>query len=382
MKKIFISLLVVLFLGIPLISHADNLSFTTGGVSGTYYSYGNVLAQYITANSDVNVTAVPGNGSADNIDKLDLNIAQLGFVQNDVAYYAYNGIRIYDGYPVTSFTAIAALYTETVQLITCNPNIKSVADLKGKKVSIGAYGSGVYYNAMDFLAAYNMTIEDINPTYQSFGDSAEAMKDGKIDAAFVVSSTPTPAVTDLASDKSIHLLSLDSEHLQKLQEISPFLVKTVIPAGTYVNQTKDIVTMGVKATILASSQVSEDQAYKIVKTIFEGKNEIASVHNKGNCLDVHYASSCGLPYHPGATKYYAECNISYEPDLVLPANLKVIGDESFRNIKSGTIIKIPPGVTSISPTAFDDDVILLCQENSYAYTFCKELGLTVVTYPK
>ena len=123
------------------------LTFTTGGTAGTYYAYGTVLATYVSNNSDLTVTAVAGTGSADNIDALDIGDAQLGFVQNDVANYAYNGIRFerYGGKPVKSFTAIAALYTETVQLVTCNPDIKSVADLKGKNVSIGSSGSGVYF---------------------------------------------------------------------------------------------------------------------------------------------------------------------------------------------------------------------------------------------
>ena len=166
-----------------------------------------------------------GNGSADNIDKLDLEDAQLGFVQNDVANYAYNGIRFeqYEGKPINSFTALCALYTETVQLVTCNPDIKSVEDLKGKNVSIGSAGSGVYFNAMDFLAAYDMTEADINPQYLSFGDSAESLKDGKIDAAFVVAGAPTPAVVDLATTKGCYLVGLDDAHVEKLQAISAHL---------------------------------------------------------------------------------------------------------------------------------------------------------------
>ena len=164
MKKLIALLMSLVMLFAAAAALADGLTFTTGGTAGTYYGYGNVLAQYVAGNSDVDMTAVAGNGSADNIDKLDMQVAQLGFVQNDVAYYAYNGIRIYEGDPVTSFTAIAALYTETVQLITCNPDIKSVADLKGKNVSIGSQGSGVYFNAMDFLAAYDLTENDITPT--------------------------------------------------------------------------------------------------------------------------------------------------------------------------------------------------------------------------
>ena len=288
------------------------LTFTTGGTAGTYYAYGTVLATYVSNNSDLTVTAVAGTGSADNIDALDIGDAQLGFVQNDVANYAYNGIRFerYEGMPVKSFTAIAALYTETVQLVTCNPDIKSVADLKGKNVSIGSSGSGVYFNAMDFLAAYDMTEADINPQYLSFGDSAEALKDGKIDAAFVVAGAPTPAVTDLATSKETYLVSLDDEHVEKLIAISGAYTKSIIAAGTYAKQDADVVTVGVKATIIANGQVSEDEAYTIVKTIFEGKDSIA--HDKAKELDLEYASTCGLPYHPGAAKYFAEQGITVD----------------------------------------------------------------------
>ena len=310
MKKLIALLLSLMMVLSVTAALADGLTFTTGGTAGTYYAYGNVLAQYVAGNSDVAMTAVAGNGSADNIDKLDMEVAQLGFVQNDVAYYAYNGIRIYEGDPVDSFTAIAALYTETVQLITCNPDIKSVADLKGKNVSIGSQGSGVYFNAIDFLNAYDMTEADITPTYQSFGDSAEALKDGKIDAAFVVAGAPTPAVTDLATSKDMYLISLDDEHVAKLQEISGAYTKSIIAAGTYAKQDAEVVTVGVKATIIANDQVSEEDAYAIVKTIFEGKDSIS--HDKAKDLDLEYASVCGLPYHPGAAKYFAEQGINVQ----------------------------------------------------------------------
>ena len=165
MKKL-LTLVLALCLACSLasVALADGLTFTTGGTAGTYFAFGTVLANYISNNTDLQVTAVAGTGSADNIDALDIEDAQLGFVQNDVANYALNGIRFerYEGKPVTSFCALAALYTETVQLVTCNPDIKSVADLKGKNVSIGSSGSGVYFNAMDFLAAYDMTEADID----------------------------------------------------------------------------------------------------------------------------------------------------------------------------------------------------------------------------
>lgn len=290
------------------------LTFTTGGAAGTYYAFGTVLANYVSNNTDVKVTAVVGNGSADNIDALDIGDAQLAFVQNDVANYAYNGIRFerYEGKPINGFRAIASLYTEAVQLVTCNPNIKTMEDLRGKNVSIGAVGSGVYFNALDFLAAYDMTVDDINPQYLNFADSAESLKDGKIDAAFIVSGAPTTAIADLFSSKQSYLISLDDDAVAKLQGISGAYTKTVIPAGTYTNQAEDVITVGIKATIIANSKVTDNQAYTIVKTIFENKDAITEAHAKGAELDLDYASTCGLPYHTGAAKYFSEKGITVE----------------------------------------------------------------------
>lgn len=310
MKKILA--LVLALMMILTCSAMAELTFTTGGTSGTYYAFGNVLAQYITNNSDVAVTAIAGNGSAANIDLLDLGDAQLGFVQNDVANYAYNGIRFeqYEGMPVDTFTALAALYAETVQIVTCNPEIKTVEDLRGKNVSIGSAGSGVYFNALDFLAAYGMTEDDINPQYLSFGDSSEALKDGKIDAAFVVAGAPTPAVTDLCTTKGAYLISLDDEAIAKMQEINSSYAKAVIPAGSYEGIDTDTVTVAIKATIIANGDVTEDEAYTIVSTIFENVEAITEAHAKGAELDLAYASECGLPYHAGAAKYFAEKGIT------------------------------------------------------------------------
>ncbi len=313
MKRI-LSALVALIMVFSCASALAELTFTTGGSAGTYYAFGGVLAQFISDNSDVKISAVTGEGSAANIDMLDMKFAQLGFVQSDVAYYAYNGIRFeqYEGAPITSFKALAALYNETVQLITCNPEIKSMEDLKGKSVSIGAAGSGVYFNAMDFLAAYDMTEDDIVPQYLSFADSAEALKDGKIDAAFVVAGAPTTAVVDLCTTKGAYLVGLDDEHIAKLKEINGAYTECLIPAGTYQGIDEDVTTVAVKAIIIANEDVTDEEAYTICSTIFENVDAIATQHAKGAELDLEYASECGLPYHPGAAKYFAEKGFEVE----------------------------------------------------------------------
>lgn len=310
MKKI-LAIVLTLVMVFTCSAALAELTFTTGGSAGTYYAFGGVLAQFISENSDVAISAVTGEGSAANIYMLDMEFAQLGFVQSDVAYYAYNGIKFeqYEGAPITSFTALAALYNETVQLVTCNPEIKSMDDLRGKNVSIGVGGSGVYFNAMDFLAAYDMTEEDIVPQYLSFADSAEALKDGKIDAAFVVAGAPTTAVVDLCATKGAYLVGLDSEHVAKLKEMNGAYTECVIPAGTYEGINEDVTTVAVKAIIIGNGEVSEDEAYAIVSTIFENTEAIAAQHAKGAELDLAYAAECGLPYNPGAAKYFAEKGI-------------------------------------------------------------------------
>ena len=211
---------------------AAALSFGTGGDTGTYYGFGSVLANYVSTNSDCKVTALTSGGSQANVEDLTNGNVQIAFVQSTVMNYAYNGQRLFES-PVTGFSVVAQLYQEQVQIVTTNPDIKTVADLAGKKVSIGAAGSGVYFNAIDVLNAYDLKESDISAVYQSFGDSAESLKDGKIDAAFIVAGAPTTAITDLATAGSVYLVSLDDSHVQSLLSASPYYTAATIKAGTY-----------------------------------------------------------------------------------------------------------------------------------------------------
>ena len=143
---------------------AGTMTMGTGSPTGTYYAYGGILGQYITNNAGITVNAVSTGGSKDNIQGIDVGDYQLGTVQSDVMHYAWNGTRSFetDG-KILSFRTVAGLYAEAVQLVTVNPDIKSVSDLKDKKVSIGAPGSGVYFNAIDVLAAAGLSENDIKP---------------------------------------------------------------------------------------------------------------------------------------------------------------------------------------------------------------------------
>ena len=282
------------------------LIFSTGGAQGTYYGFGGVLAGKVGETTSTTVTAITSGGSKANIEAMDDDDAQLGFVQTDVGAYAYKGMRLFEE-KITNFSTVANLYMEQVQIVTLDPKIRTVADLKGKVVSVGAAGSGVYFNAVDVLKAYGLDIEkDIQPTYQSFGDSVEALQDGKIDAGFIVAGAPTTAVTSLAASKKVYLVSFDDEHILKLIAESPYYSKNVIAKDVY-NTDEDVTTVAVGAVVIARDDVREADVYNFLYAIFENKDAIAAAHAKGNDLDLNFAVSyTAVPYHPGAIKYFAE----------------------------------------------------------------------------
>ena len=311
--KIFALILASLML-LALVScgASSKMTMGTGGTTGTYYAFGGVLGQYIKNNGGIEVNVVSTDGSKANIQGIDAGDYQLGTVQSDVMAYAWNGTNSFaeDG-AVTSFRVVGGLYAEAVQLITMDENIKSVADLAGKSVSIGAPGSGVYFNAIDVLASAGLTEKDIKAQYQSFGDSTEALKDGKIDAAFIVAGAPTPAITELMTTASAYLVPIDGEYADKIMASCPYYTVYAIPAGTYPGQDEEVKTVTVKATLIVSASASEDDVYNLTKAIFDHAEEIAAENAKGAELSIENATSgMTAPFHKGAAKYFAEKGVN------------------------------------------------------------------------
>ncbi|MBQ6969677.1 MAG: TAXI family TRAP transporter solute-binding subunit [Synergistaceae bacterium] len=313
MKKVITLVLLAVFVagaafadGLP---GGSKLIFTTGGAQGTYYGFGGVLAGKVSEKTSTTITAITSGGSKANIEAMDDGDAQLGFVQSDVGAYAYRGMRLFEE-KITNFSTVANLYMEQVQIVTLDPTIKTVDDLKGKNVSVGAAGSGVYFNAVDILEAYGLDIEkDIKPTYQSFGDSVEALQDGKIDAAFIVAGAPTTAVTSLAATRKVYLVGFDDEHILMLIAKSPYYSMNEIKSNVY-GTDDDVTTVAVGAVVIARDDVSEADVYNFMCGVFDNQEEITKAHAKGAELNLKFAASyTAVPYHPGAVKYFGEKDI-------------------------------------------------------------------------
>ncbi len=292
-------------------SGADSgtIKMATGGTTGTYYSYSGVVAQTVSEQLDkISINVHSSGASKANIFEIVDGEADMAIVQNDVAYYAYNGVDLFaDEGEVKDFSVLGGAYAEVCQVVS-GKDITSIEDLRGKKVSIGDAGSGVEFNAHQILEAYGITQSDIQVSNLSFAESAAALKDGNIDAFFCVAGAPTTAIVELATTNEINVLDVEADKAEILREKYPFYTDYIIPAGTYKGVDKDVKSVAVKATFVVSNKLSADTVYDITKAIYENKDIIA--HDKASELDAAYAiDGISIPFHSGAEKYFREVGV-------------------------------------------------------------------------
>lgn len=282
------------------------LNIATGGTAGTYYPLGGALAELLNQNiKGMNASAQSTGASVANVNMLKDGSVDIAFIQNDIAYYAANGKEMFKDNKVESIRGIAALYPETVQFVTtADKGIKSIADLKGKKVAVGASGSGAEANARQILGAYGLTYDDIDVQYLSFGEAADALKDGNVDVGVVVAGFPTAAIQDLAANKSAALVNIDAEHADKLMKQYPYFTKITVPKGTYPGQEEDVSTVAVKCVIVTTDKLSDDLGEQIVKAIYEHLDRMKAAHAVGKYITKDTAlEGMSVKMNAGAEKY-------------------------------------------------------------------------------
>ena len=285
------------------------LTFATGGQEGEYYAFGTAIADMVSRKTTTQLLTVASRGAMSNIAALFRNNAKIAFTQSDVGFYASRGTRLFD-MKMDNFSTVAVLYAEPVQIVTLNPEITHIEHLRGKTVSVGASGSGTYFNAVDVLTTYGMDINtDINPVYESFADSVEALKSGKIDAAFIVAGTPTPAVSELAKAGKISLVSFDDKHIMDLIAKCPYYAKVELPKSTYGTDDNDV-TVAVHAVVVARDDVKANDIYNFMYGVFENLDDLKNENPRAESLSLKTAAGYpAVPYHPGSIKYLGEKGI-------------------------------------------------------------------------
>jgi len=287
----------------------------TGDSAGSYYAFGNVLAAHMSDATGVDIEVVSTDGSVENIKGVSEGTYQLGMAQSDMMSYAWNGIVPFaKGGETKSIRAIGGLYEEAVQIITLDESIQTVSDLRGKTVSVGESDSGVIINAMNVLDVYGLrTDEDIQTVAMSFSDSMEAMKDGKIDAAFIVAGTPTNAVEELIAAEQVHLVSIEDDYVALLTKWFPYYNKHVILSGTYTGVNYDVTTVSVRAAMIVSADMPEEEVYNLTAGIYDNVENVAVILARGIDMSVENGvTGINIPFHKGAAKYFAEKGV-YAP---------------------------------------------------------------------
>ena len=284
----------------------DFLSVLTGGTQGTYYPLGGTFAELITNETGVKATAEVSQASAANMTALQNGEGEVAFVQTDIAFYATEGIEMFKE-PIDTVSALGALYPETVQLVTlADSGIKSFEDLKGKKVSVGAPGSGTYANAEQLLGIHGLTMDDIEAQNLDFGESTDGLQSGQIDAAFITAGYPTSAVEALNATNPVTIIPVSAEKAADLIAKYPYYAVDTIPAGTY-GLAEEVPAVSVLAMLAVKKDLSEDLVYAMTKAIYDNTDKIA--HAKGEFIKAETGlDGIGIEVHPGAQKYFDEVN--------------------------------------------------------------------------
>ena len=278
----------------------------TGGTGGMYYAYGTELAKMIDAEGkghalDVKMTA----GSAANLRLLREKFLDLAIVQSDTLSNAINGRGVFAAAgPGVGYAAVAGLYTEACQIVVSkNSGINNVSELVGKRVSVGERESGVLQNAEQILMAHGLTFEMIETVYMSFTDAASAMEKGQIDAFFITAGAPTAAIADLANHKEIKILSIEPDVQNNMMKLYKGYTRCTIPANTYTGQTEEVNTIGVKAVLVASTDLKDDEVTYFTEFIFKNADKLP--HNTSDKLTVDYAiQDIPASFHAGAANFY------------------------------------------------------------------------------
>lgn len=291
---------------------SDRIRFGAAGLGGMYHAFADTFTDIVKSeNEDYKMEVKTTAGSTANLRLLAGDYVQLAIAQADLTNDAYYGTGIFEGKEYQGYSAIAGLYTEACQIVVRDDsNIRSIDDLQGKKISIGEEESGTEQNATQILTAYGLTDQLVDKVNLDYSEAAGELKNGKIDAFFCTAGIQTTVISELSKQCGIRLLDLDKKEKDKLLNAYDFYTEYEIPAETYTGQTEAVDTVGVKAVLLASNNLSEKKVENLTRTLFENEQELQYSLSADITLDESSAvEGISIPFHKGAKKYYESAGV-------------------------------------------------------------------------
>jgi TRAP transporter TAXI family solute receptor len=319
MKWLRVSAMSACLAAFPVLAQ-EQLSIATGGTGGVYYPMGGGLAEIINRHVDGHAaSAEVTGGSVENMALIATGDADLAIALGDTVHQAQTGTGRFSGRQLGMIRGLAALYMNLVQIVTlADSGIDSLQGLKGKRVSVGAPGSGTEVNASAILAANGMSYEDFSAQRLNFNETADALANGDIDAGFWSVGAPTSSILNLATTRPARLIALSDAEIAASRAYSPIFVRAVIPGGTYPGVQGDVPVLGIPNVLVASAAMPDELAYDITRALFQQIEQLRAVHPAARQTTVEFTlETLPVPLHPGAIRYYEEIGAQV-PDHLRP----------------------------------------------------------------
>jgi TRAP transporter TAXI family solute receptor len=288
------------------------INVLTGGTSGVYYPVGVALSQVYSTGIDGSKTSVQATkASVENLNLLQAGRGELGFSLADSVDDAWKGVAD-AGFkaPLTRLRAIAGTYPNYIQIVaSAESGIKTLADLKGKRISVGAAKSGTELNARAIFKAAGLSYEDMGKVeFLPFAESVELIKNRQLDATLQSSGLGMAAIRDLSSVMPLNFIGVPAEVVAKIG--SPAYQARMIPAGTYDGQSEDVPTVAITNILVTHDKVSDEVAYQMTKLMFDNLGRLASSHSAAKDIQLQTATqNLPIPLHPGAERFYKEAGV-------------------------------------------------------------------------
>lgn len=288
----------------------SSITIATGGPGGALYPLALDLEQVYSRDFPYIILKLDAVGSSGSVDALQNGGAQLGFAQADIAYLAYSRGTTAIPEPHSNLRGIAVLWSNTAQIaVRRDSSIRTVSDLRGKRVAVGTPGTSTDVLAQIILKAYGMHYVDIQPKFMSFDARVQRMRDGQIDAAFVVTAVPAPVIEQMQINPGIRLIPIDSDRINALRGQYPFLRPVTLPPGTYAQQESAIAAVSIDELLICPRDLDDGLVYRLTKAFFDALPALAKVNAAARTIDLDEAPGTPIPLHPGAARYYREREI-------------------------------------------------------------------------
>jgi TRAP transporter TAXI family solute receptor len=300
----------------------DFLSLATAGTGGVYYLIGGSIAEIWSRElPDHIVVAEVTGGSVENLSLLLSDQIAVAFSMGTNALGAYSGSNSFEGGEAGKVLALVALYPNVLQIVSLEGgDVESLSDLVGRRVSVGAPGSGTEVGARTLLGANGIDYDDFDPQRLNFNETANGIRDGTVDAGFWSAGPPTSSIMDLATARELHLISISDDEVARTAEVDPTVRRDVIPAGAYRGQDEPVATLSTPNVLVVRSDMPEDLAYSLIQALLEAQQELSQVHPVAGNISAEYTLDASpIPLHPGVVRYLRDQG--YEvPDHLIPAS--------------------------------------------------------------